>query len=265
MAPGRISVGGVVVAAACLALTVTGCGGSSSSAPGATGSSAAPAPTNKSASDSGGGSTTATATTSPSKAHKNTAEPKAHQPEEADKSQSEGGEKYEKKHPPLQLPEGPPEPKITKAQKERVPSADIAVTVPGGLTAANTCKGKNLSPAISWGSIPPGTAELAIFVLGVKPVNGALYYNWAVAGVDPSLSGLKAGELPKGAVLGRNGSGKNGYSMCPEGSEPESYIFSVYAVPKSLSPKPGFEAADLRRQASRISDEVGVVAATLGG
>lgn len=265
MAPGRISLGGLVAGAACVALAVTGCGGGSSSAPGTAGSTSATAPA-KTTTTADNGSPGATAGTTDGKAGK-AAEGKARQEAKPGKSQGEGdsGKKYEKKHPPLELPEGPPEPKITKAQKERVPTADLAVTVPGGLTAGNSCKGKNLSPAISWGNLPADTAEVAIFATGVKPVNGGLGYVWALAGVDPSLTGLKAGEVPQGAILGRSVAGKNGYSLCPEGSEPETYVFAVYAIPKSLSPKQGFEPVAVRKQASRASDEVGISAVTFSG
>jgi len=242
---------------------VTGCGGGSSSAPGTTGSStaAAPASTKPSA---GTGNSGDTAATGGRKAQKQAGEGQAQEAEKPSKSQGESG-KDEKKHPPLELPKGPPEPKITKAEKERAPAAELEVILPGGLTAANTCEGKNLSPVITWGKIPSGTAELAIFAVNTKPVNGALHYDWALAGVDPSLTGLKAGEVPKGAVLGRNGSGQIGYSLCPKGSEPETYIFSVYAVSKRLSPKQGFEALAFRKQASRGSEQVGLAAATLSG
>jgi phosphatidylethanolamine-binding protein (PEBP) family uncharacterized protein len=146
---------------------------------------------------------------------------------------------------------GPSSP--SKAKQAAAPVAEIKLTVPGGLTTANTCKGKNKSPALSWRNIPPGTAELAIFAVNVKPVKGTLYFDWALAGVDPSLSGLKAGEVPQGAVLGRTGAGTNGYSLCPKGSKQEDYIFSVYAIPKSLSPKQGFEPIALRTRAGGVA------------
>lgn len=141
----------------------------------------------------------------------------------------------------------------------------MEVTVPQNLTAVNTCKGKGVSPQISWGNIPPGTTELAIFAMGVKPVDGKLYFAWAMAGVDPSLSGLKAGEVPRGAVLGRNSAGENTYFVCPKGSEAETYIFSVYAISGGLSPKQGFEPLGFREQATRASKEMGLSAATADG
>jgi phosphatidylethanolamine-binding protein (PEBP) family uncharacterized protein len=146
----------------------------------------------------------------------------------------------------------------SKAKQAAAPVGEIKLTVPGGLTTANTCKGKNQSPALSWRNIPPGTAELAIFAVNVKPVKGTLYFDWALAGVDPGLSALKRGEVPQGAVLGRTSGGKNGYSLCPKGSARENYIFSVYALTKKLSPKQGFDPLKLRTQAVAVEKEAGL-------
>jgi phosphatidylethanolamine-binding protein (PEBP) family uncharacterized protein len=145
----------------------------------------------------------------------------------------------------------------SKAKQAGAPVAEVKLTVPGGLTTANTCKGANESPRLTWRNIPPGTAELVIFAVSLKPVKGTLYFDWALAGVNPSLSGLKAGEVPEGAVLGRTSAGKNGYSLCPKGSARENYIFTVYALTKRLSPKQGFDSLKLRTQATPVTKEVG--------
>jgi hypothetical protein len=63
-------------------------------------------------------------------------------------------------------------------------------------------------------------------------------------------------------VLGRNGDGQNKYSICPTGEGAETYIFAIYPVTKSLSPKPGFDPLALRTEATRLSGSVGVEAAT---
>ena len=38
---------------------------------------------------------------------------------------------------------------------------------------------------------------------------------------------------------GTNGFGNRGYEICPSGSG-ETYVFALYALPRSLSPRPGF-------------------------
>jgi phosphatidylethanolamine-binding protein (PEBP) family uncharacterized protein len=218
----------------------------------------------------GGGSSTAPGTTSaasPTPAPSGSP-PAADQQNSTPAADADGaGEpgKDAKKHPPLKLPAGKPEQGFTKAQRERAPTADIAMALPDGLTTANTCKGANISPAVTWRHLPPGVSELAIFAMSVKPVDGKLKFDWAMAGIDPDLTGLKPGEVPKGAVLGRSSDGHAGYSICPEGSKAETYIFALYAVEGGLEPKPGFDPLALRKRATRASDKAGLTAATAGG
>ena len=79
-----------------------------------------------------------------------------------------------------------------------------------------------------------------------------------MAGLDPSLEGLGEGEVPKGAILGRNGDGQNRYSVCPQSGAPETYVFAVYASTQKLSPQPGFDPLAVRKLATRASDESGI-------
>jgi len=133
------------------------------------------------------------------------------------------------------------------------------------LPVTYTCGGKNVPPSLEWSGVPAGTSELVLFVLGLEPVNEALFFNWAVAGIDPGLEGIEAGKLPKGAVTGQNSFGKNGYSVCPPKGKPETFIFALYALPQPLSPGRGFDPAVLRQQILGLSGNVGLMAAAYGG
>lgn len=144
-------------------------------------------------------------------------------------------------------------------------TANLKVSIPGGLTSTNTCKGKNTSPEISWSKVPPGTRELAVFAVNVQPVKGKLYFDWALAGIDPRVTHLKAGEAPTGAIRGRTGSGANGWSLCPKNSKPETYIFSVYALSKAFSPSEGFDPLKLRVKATPLPKRVGLEGVTFPG
>jgi phosphatidylethanolamine-binding protein (PEBP) family uncharacterized protein len=127
------------------------------------------------------------------------------------------------------------------------------------LPATYTCDGKGTSPALSWRGVPQGSAELVIFAMNVQPVEGRLFFDWAVAGLSPDLEAIEAGTLPKGAVLGRNGFGKTGYEICPEGGA-ETYMFTVFALPKKFSASPGFDPSALRREVLETSGDVGLLA-----
>jgi phosphatidylethanolamine-binding protein (PEBP) family uncharacterized protein len=131
---------------------------------------------------------------------------------------------------------------------------------PGALAATYTCDGKDSWPELRWAGVPSGTKELILYAMSVQPVEEQLFVDWAVAGLDPSLTGIEAGELPKGAILGTNGFGKRGYSICPAGSG-EIYMFALYALPHPLSPPKGFDARELRKEILDVSGNVGLLPA----
>ncbi len=72
---------------------------------------------------------------------------------------------------------------------------------------------------------------------------GSPIVNWAVAGLDPALDGIAAGELPAGAILGRNSFGKDSYRLCPVASSvPILMSILVIALPRMLPLHRGFDA-----------------------
>lgn len=254
--------GWLISVAAALVVVVVGCGGESSSAPGTT--NAKPASTMPSAARStegGDGKVEAPsqggaqAQTAGGKEKSSAAKPAT--PAAADQGQPAN---RKLKHPPIELPEGPPEEK--PVEQAPVPTADIVLSLPRGLAKSNTCESEDVSPEVKWGKAPPGAAELIVFAASVQPVNGKLHFDWAMAGLDPDLEGLKEGEVPQGAVLGRNGDGQNKYSICPSGKTTETYIFAVYPVSRSLSLRAGFDPLEARKAATKLTESVGIEAAT---
>lgn len=186
------------------------------------------------------------------------------EPASAQPGQTSGpGQKH---GPVISQPKGPREQAPTPADISDLTVADMSLSSPSlpssasgavPLTAAYTCDGKGQWPALSWSGVPAGSVELILYVMNIAPVEGKLFVDWAVAGLDPGLTGIEAGELPKGAVVGTNSFGKRGYEICPEGSE--IYLFAIYALPRALSPRPGFDARELRKQILDVSGNVGLL------
>jgi hypothetical protein len=139
------------------------------------------------------------------------------------------------------------------------PSSQPSSAGPQALPATYTCDGKGTSPALRWQGVPQGTAELVLFAMNVQPVNGKLFFDWAAAGLSPELAEIEAGKLPRGTVMGRNSFGKAGYEICPEGSG-ETYMFTLFALPKKLSPAQGFDPLALRQEVLNTSGNVGLLA-----
>jgi phosphatidylethanolamine-binding protein (PEBP) family uncharacterized protein len=127
-----------------------------------------------------------------------------------------------------------------------------------------TCRGADHSPPLRWTGIPAGTKELALFAISTHPVKGKLFFDWAIAGLNPGLKGLDSASVPAGAVLGRNGTGRVAYSICPASGKRESYVFALYALPQSLGPQAGFDPAALRRQAIALARHTGLLVGTYG-
>jgi len=183
----------------------------------------------------------------------------------ANDGQSSGGSKH---GPKIAQPKGEPEPGITPQQRQLAtvasmslesPSSQASSAGPQALPATYTCDGKGTSPALRWQGVPQGTAELVVFAMNIQPVEGKIFFDWAVAGLSPDLTEIEAGKLPKGAIVGRNGFGKAGYEVCPEGSG-ETYMFTVFALPKKPSVAPGFDPSALRREVLGASGNVGLLA-----
>jgi phosphatidylethanolamine-binding protein (PEBP) family uncharacterized protein len=165
-------------------------------------------------------------------------------------------------------PTGAPEPGITPEQRREATVADMTLESPSSLPSSAgppalssqyTCDGKGTSPALRWQGVPEGTAELVLFAMNTQPVEGKLFFDWAVAGLSPEQEEFGAGKLPEGAVVGRNSFGKTGYEICPAGGG-ETYMFALFAVPEKLSPGKGFDPLALRKEVAGASGNVGLLA-----
>ncbi|HEV3072648.1 MAG TPA: YbhB/YbcL family Raf kinase inhibitor-like protein [Solirubrobacteraceae bacterium] len=130
------------------------------------------------------------------------------------------------------------------------------------MSAHYTCDGANVPPPISWSHVPPNTAEIDLFLFDLSPVHGKLFASWAVAGISPKLRGLSAGQLPAGAILGRNSHGQTGYSLCPPKGPAVRYAFLMYALPKKIPVSPGFDAEKLREKALHVAASAGLLGAS---
>jgi phosphatidylethanolamine-binding protein (PEBP) family uncharacterized protein len=136
-----------------------------------------------------------------------------------------------------------------------------ALTPKQTLPALYTCAGRNVSPPIKWGAIPPNTAELALFLLNLGHTQSAgaggaleakLTVGWSVHGIQPTLHELAAGKLPARATTGRAR-----YSVCPPKKGTGEYMFRLYALPKRLSAGHNLTDLELFRKVNRTRSAVG--------
>jgi phosphatidylethanolamine-binding protein (PEBP) family uncharacterized protein len=121
------------------------------------------------------------------------------------------------------------------------------------MPAHYTCDGANVSPPLSWGTIPTGTKEIDLFIVSIGRHAGKFTVVWGVAGLTPDTRGLAAGIVPATAVVGRSSSGRNRYSLCPSKAG-EKYLALLVPVTQRVPVKPGFDVAKVLAQAQQVAD-----------
>jgi phosphatidylethanolamine-binding protein (PEBP) family uncharacterized protein len=128
------------------------------------------------------------------------------------------------------------------------------------MPAQFTCTGKDVSPPLQWGDIPPGTAELVLFLLDLGHTERAasggtqakLSVAWTVRGLSPTLTGMAAGKLPPRAIVG-----PHRYSICPPKGGTGEYMFRLYALSSRVSASPRVSELEVFRKINRASSVAG--------
>jgi len=105
-----------------------------------------------------------------------------------------------------------------------------------------TCSGQNVSPPLAWSTLPQGAQT---FVLITFDLDAGEFTHWVLFNLPSDISELQEaispqGQLPAGALEGKNSFGKTGYrGPCPPSGRPHRYQFTLYAVDQSLDLKAG--------------------------
>jgi Raf kinase inhibitor-like YbhB/YbcL family protein len=128
-----------------------------------------------------------------------------------------------------------------------------------------TCDGEDVSPPLSWSTVPADTEELIITVEDPDAPAGT-FVHWIVAGIDPSTDGLDAGEVPEGAVEGINDFGEPGYrGPCPPpGDDPHRYRFVVHATAEASGIGEQDAVDELREAIAERTNATGTLTARYG-
>jgi Raf kinase inhibitor-like YbhB/YbcL family protein len=107
------------------------------------------------------------------------------------------------------------------------------------------CKGDNVSPALEWKNVPPGTKSLSLLMHDPDAPTGSGFWHWAVLNIPASATGLPQGVGNSAATLpapafggntdfmdtGATGANGNYGGPCPPtGDKPHHYHFTLYAV-----------------------------------
>ena len=125
----------------------------------------------------------------------------------------------------------------------------VAFEEGGAIPSRYTCDGLDVSPPLSWGSVPDGTQSLALIADDPDAPSGT-FVHWVLYNLPADTHRLPEdvpnGErLASGAAQGVNGAGRIGYmGPCPP-SGTHRYFFKVYALDTGLDLGGGATKEDL--------------------
>lgn len=121
----------------------------------------------------------------------------------------------------------------------------------GMIPAKYTCDAENVSPPLSWSSLPDGTKSLALICDDPDAPVGT-WVHWVLFNLPPDSDGLPENvppqkKLSSGALQGSNDFRKIGYGgPCPPGGT-HRYFFKLYALDTVLDLQAGSAKAALER------------------
>ncbi len=131
--------------------------------------------------------------------------------------------------------------------------APMSVVAPwrdgGPIDPRHTCDGADVSPALSWFSVPLDAEELAVAVTDDQ-ADG--FVHWVVAGLAPIDGALPEGDVPDALVEAANDFSTTGAPVIgwkgpcpPPGSGPHTYRFTVFALNPGIELPDGTPAVDM--------------------
>lgn len=92
--------------------------------------------------------------------------------------------------------------------------------------------GKDLSLPLNWSGAPKGTESFAITLLDPTAGN---FVHWIIFNISKETNRLEEGKIPLGVLQGVNHFQRLGYGgPCPPPGKPHKYIFTLYALDKTL-------------------------------
>jgi Raf kinase inhibitor-like YbhB/YbcL family protein len=137
----------------------------------------------------------------------------------------------------------------TQKQGGEIQVSSTAFEEGGMIPAQYTCDGADISPPLSWQSVPEGTRSIALISDDPDAPMGT-FVHWVLYDLPADMRELQenvpdAKTLPNGAKQGANGFGRIGYGgPCPP-SGTHRYFFKIYTLDAATNLAPGQKKAQL--------------------
>jgi Raf kinase inhibitor-like YbhB/YbcL family protein len=110
-----------------------------------------------------------------------------------------------------------------------------------------TCDGVDISPPLSWLSVPDGAVDMAIVMVDDDAAGDDPVAHWVIAGLDPESITLVEGDVPIGAIEATNSFGDVGWTgPCPPaGGGTHDYRFKLHALAQQVELGDGVPASEI--------------------
>jgi Raf kinase inhibitor-like YbhB/YbcL family protein len=112
------------------------------------------------------------------------------------------------------------------------------------IPARFTADGRNVSPELRIGAVPEAAHSLALIVEDPDAPDGT-FTHWLLWNIDPGISVVERGKVPRGAAAGRNDFGTLSYRGPDPPSGTHRYFFRLYALDAPLDLPPGADRRQL--------------------
>ena len=145
---------------------------------------------------------------------------------------------------------GPEEPMIVKEGEMEISLSSTAFKDGERIPAKYSCEGQDISPPLEWGEPPPGTRAFAL-IMDDPDAPVGVFTHWVIFNIAADSRKLveaipTQGQLPDGALQGKNDFGRTGYGgPCPPSGSPHRYQFTLYALNQTLDLKAGISKEQL--------------------
>jgi phosphatidylethanolamine-binding protein (PEBP) family uncharacterized protein len=135
----------------------------------------------------------------------------------------------------------------------------------GQIPAEYTCAGKGISPPLSWQKVPAKAAAMVLFVIDETSTGKSGGIRWVIGNIDPSSTGVAAGQTPAGGIVGANSDGNAAYSaICPGHGKSDTIEFVMYALSKKIPISSGFQPTTAEADYGQHKLLIGQAAVTYG-